>query len=126
VGMYYEAHAQIHSCVQGASMQVHTKYRFIWQWGALLLALLLLAGAVIHNLNKSHQDIRSGEEQRLMTQVRVINVNLSSQLQGTDRILRIIRDDLVKAPADRWSGVTTNNRLEALVAAMPRQNASCR
>ena len=100
-------------------MQVHTKYRFIGQWGALFLALLLLAGAVIHNLNKSHHDIRSGEEQRLMTQVRVINVNLSSQLQGTDHILRIIRDDLVKAPADRWSSVTTNDRLEALVAAMP-------
>ncbi|MDD2309239.1 MAG: diguanylate cyclase [Desulfuromonadaceae bacterium] len=100
-------------------MKLQIKYRFIRQWGALLLALLLLAGAVIHNLYKSHQDIRSGEEQRLMTQVRVINVNLSSQLQGTDRVLRIIRDVLMKVPADRWSEVTTNDRLEALVAAMP-------
>ncbi|MDD2270994.1 MAG: diguanylate cyclase [Desulfuromonadaceae bacterium] len=98
---------------------VQTKYRFVRQWGALLIALLLLAGAVIHSLNKSHQDIRSGEEQRLMAQVRVINVNLSSQLQGTDRILRIIRDDLVKAPADRWVRVMSERRLEVLAAAMP-------
>jgi len=98
---------------------VQIKYRFIWQWGAMLLATLLLAGAVIHNLYKSHQDIRSGEEQRLMTQVRVINVNLSWQLQGTDRVLRIIRDDLAKVPADHWGSVISNRRLEALVAAMP-------
>ncbi len=49
-------------------MQVNTKYRFIGQWGVLLLALTLLAGAVIHNLYKSHQDIETGEEQRCITQ----------------------------------------------------------
>jgi diguanylate cyclase (GGDEF)-like protein/PAS domain S-box-containing protein len=100
-------------------MQVNTKPRFVLQWGVLLLALTLLAGAVIHNLYKSYQDIRAGEEQRLVTQVRVINVNLSSQLFGTNRALQTIRDDLANVSADRWSGVMTTRRLEALVDAMP-------
>lgn len=100
-------------------MQEQTKYRFVRQWGLLFLALALLAGAVIHNLYKNHEDIRTGEERRLMTQARVINVNLSSRLQGTDRVLQIIRDDLVSVPADSWSGVMSTRQLEVLVAAMP-------
>lgn len=99
-------------------MQVNTKHRFILQWGVLLLALTLLAGAVIHNLYKNYQDIRAGEEQRLVTQVRVINVNLSSQIHGTNHVLQVLRDDLMKLPADRWSGVMTNRRLEVLAEAM--------
>lgn len=100
-------------------MQEQIRYRFARQWVVLLLALTLLAGAVIHNLYKSHQDIMTGEEQRLAAQARVIDVNLSSRLQGTNRVLQGIRDDLAKVPAERWSGVMTNRRLEMLIAAMP-------
>lgn len=100
-------------------MQVQTKARFVGQWGVMLLALTLLAGAVVHNLYKSYQDIRTGEEHRLLTQVRVLDVNLSSRLQGTDRILLAIRNDLANVPADRWSGVMTSRRLEVLAGVMP-------
>jgi len=85
----------------------------------LLLALTLLAGAVIHNLYKNYQDIRTGEEQRLAAQARVIDVNLSFQLQGTNRVLQGIRDDLAYIPAKRWPEAMTNHRLEVLTAAMP-------
>jgi diguanylate cyclase (GGDEF)-like protein/PAS domain S-box-containing protein len=100
-------------------MQQQIRYRFARQWGVLFLALTLLAGAVIHNLYKSHQDIMAGEEQRLAAQARVIDVNLSSQLQGTNRVLQGIRDDLATIPAERWAGAMTNRRLEMLTAAMP-------
>lgn len=99
-------------------MQLLAKYRFIGQWAVLFLALTLLAGAVIHNLYKSYQDIMTGEKQRLVTQVRVIDVNLSSQLHETDHVLQAIQDDLATVPVDRWPGVMVNRRLEVLVDAM--------
>jgi diguanylate cyclase (GGDEF)-like protein/PAS domain S-box-containing protein len=83
-------------------MQTESNNRYFWQWGILILALVLLAGAVVHNLYKSYQDIKSGEELRLLTQVRVINANLSAQLQGTDHVLQDLRRQLSPVPVDSW------------------------
>ncbi len=91
------------------------KNRFLAQWGTLLVALVLLAGAVVHNLYNNYQDLLAGEQQRLLTQVRVVNSNLAVQLESTDRVLRAIRDELGAIPPESWSATIPNRRLELLV-----------
>ena len=98
-------------------MQTESKNRYFWQWGILSLALVLLAGAVVHNLYKSYHDIRSGEELRLLTQVRVITANLTAQLQGTDHVLNDIRHQLTPIPAEQWGGVIPKWQVENIVDA---------
>lgn len=93
-------------------MQAQSKSRYIWQWGILILALVLLAGAVIHNLYKSYQDIKASEQLRLLTQVRVVNANLTAQLQGTDHVLQDIRQQFAALPAGSWSGVIPKWQVE--------------
>ena len=89
------------------------------QWALLFVGLALLAGAVIHNLYKSYTDILTGEEQRLLTQVRLLNTNLSSQLSGTDHLLQGISKELQAVPAGQWAQIVPNRRLELLVDAFP-------
>lgn len=89
------------------------------QWALLCIGLALLAGAVIHNLYKNYTDILTGEEQRLLTQVRLLNTNLSAQLNGTDHLLLGISKELQAVPAGQWSQVVPNRRLELLVDAFP-------
>ena len=89
------------------------------QWALLIVGLCLLAGAVIHNLYKSYMDILNVEEQRLLTQVRMVNTNLGAQLIATDHILRDISIELKTAPAHRWSKIVPNKRIEFLVDALP-------
>ncbi len=92
--------------------------RFAGQWLLLLLVLTLLAGSVFHNLYKEYQDLMTGEQKRLLTQVRVINANLSAQLTGTDRFLLEIRKKLGSVPAERWSQVVPNHRIEVITDAL--------
>lgn len=89
------------------------------QWALLIIGLCLLAGAVIHNLYKSYMDILNVEEQRLLTQVRMVNTNLGAQLIATDHILRDISTELKTAPAHSWSKIIPNKRIEFLVDALP-------
>lgn len=92
--------------------------KFLGQWGVLLLTLLLLAGSIVHNLYKSYTDILSGEQQRLLTQVRVVNANLQAQIQGTDRVLQDICEDLAESSSKQWSQVISNRRLGVIVDAI--------
>jgi diguanylate cyclase (GGDEF)-like protein/PAS domain S-box-containing protein len=98
-------------------MRAASKNRYIWQWGILIIALVLLAGAVIHNLFKSYQDIRSGEELRLLTQVRVIKANLGAQMQGTNHVLNDIRKQLSSVPPGEWSRAIPTWQVENIVDA---------
>ena len=86
--------------------------KFLGQWGVLLLVLLLLAGSIVHNLYKIYTDVLTGEQQRLLTQVRVVNANLSAQLQGTAHLMQHIRDELRNSPPDTWGEVVRNKELE--------------
>ncbi|WP_244161357.1 EAL domain-containing protein [Trichlorobacter thiogenes] len=86
--------------------------KFLGQWGVLLLVLLLLAGSIVHNLYKIYTDVLTGEQQRLLTQVRVVNANLSAQLQGTAQLMQHIRDELRNSPPDTWGDVVRNKELE--------------
>ena len=86
--------------------------KFIGQWGVLLLVLLLLAGSIIHNLYKIYTDVLAGEEQRLLTQARVVNTNLSAQLQGTALVMQHISEELRSIEHSRWTDVVSNRELE--------------
>ena len=89
------------------------------QWTLLIIGLCLLAGAVVHNLYKGYTDILHGEEQRLLTQVRMMNTNLGAQLKATDHILLDISNELRTMPAQSWSQAIPNKRIEFLVDALP-------
>ena len=89
------------------------------QWLLLGVALLLLGVALMYNLAKSKADLLAGERLRLHTQARVINDNLAQQLEGTDRALLSIRDELRGRPAAQWSLAVSTRRLKALDDVMP-------
>ncbi|MCE1225873.1 MAG: EAL domain-containing protein [Geobacteraceae bacterium] len=86
--------------------------KFLGQWGVLLLVLLLLAGSIVHNLYKIRTDVLTGEEQRLLAQVRVVNANLSAQLQGTAQVMQHICDELRNLAPDSWTRGVSNRELE--------------
>ena len=85
--------------------------KFLGQWGVLLLVLLLLAGAIAHNLYKIYTDVLSGEQQRLLTQVRVVNANLSAQLQGTAHVMQHISNELRNRAPNKWGQLASNKEL---------------
>lgn len=87
---------------------------FLYQWGMLAVAIVLIAGPVVHNLYKSYTDILDGERSRLLTQARVINENLANRLSGTDRVLTGMRNELSCQPVERWGSIYPPNRLELL------------
>ena len=93
--------------------------RVAYQWIMLVCGLLLLAGAVLHNLYKGYQDTKINEEQRLLAQVRMLNTNLSAQLHGTDRLLTSVRQELKGVPPDQWISRIPNQRIEALTNVIP-------
>ena len=86
--------------------------KFLGQWVLLLLVLLLLAGSIIHNLYEIHTDVLTGEEQRLLTQARVVNANLSAQLRGTALVMQHISEELRSIEHNRWTQVVSNRELE--------------
>ena len=92
--------------------------KFLGQWGILLFGLLLLAGAVIHNLYRNYEDILDAEQQRLLTQSRVIAVNVASRLESTDKILRLIRRELGAYPEKEWFRQIPHQRFELMVNAL--------
>lgn len=92
--------------------------KFRLQWGILLFSLFLLAGAVIHNLYRNYEDILDAEQQRLLTQSRVIAVNVASRLESTDKILRLIRRELGAYPEKDWSRQIPHQRFELMVNAL--------
>ncbi len=88
--------------------------KFAGQWAVLLLALLLLAGLVIHNLYSGYQNVMTGEKQRLLTQVRVVSANLAEQLTSTDFLLRNFQQEFGARYANNWFSDEKNRKLEIL------------
>ncbi|PLY03696.1 MAG: hypothetical protein C0622_04080 [Desulfuromonas sp.] len=89
------------------------------QWGVLVLALLLIAGTVIHNLYNAYEDILVGEKGRLLTQAKVLDVNFTAQLNRTASLLSDLRDELGLLPSRKWSQTVTPRQVERLAAAIP-------
>jgi PAS domain S-box-containing protein len=93
--------------------------QFRLQWLMLGFALLAVGFYGALELYSDHQRIINDEQNRLLTQTRVINKNLEQEIKATDTALRELISDL---PAWRtssgWSEHATR-RLNALANAMP-------
>lgn len=89
------------------------------QWGVLILALLLLAGAVVHNLYNGYLNTEAIEQQRLATQARIVAENIAGEIKVTDRVLKTIRAELDAVPADRWHRTVDSSRLKQLEDVIP-------
>lgn len=100
-------------------MQRKLKNSFVAEWFVLALLLILLGSFTTYNLYQRRTDLMQGEQQRLQTQARVINANLSAQLQRTDYLLQSLRKELSHIPADRWTQLIPQQRTELLVKSIP-------
>ena len=80
---------------------------------------MLLGGAVSHNLYKIHRDIMVGEHNRLLTQARVINENLASQIDATDRVLRFLCADLNNLQPSAWWSGAQSKRMKVFEELVP-------
>jgi len=100
-------------------MSAKSDNTFFKQWGVLGLALMLLCGAVIHNLYNGYRDTETIEQQRLGTQARIVSENIADEMKITDRVLRAIRAELGFIPAQRWNTVVDAGRLKQLEDVIP-------
>lgn len=91
---------------------------FFVQWVALSLGLLLFGGIITYYLYQSYVRGYSQTSNRLMVQARVINENLSHQLEATDRALLGIRDAIASLPEDEKYSPDIYRRLKILLDAM--------
>lgn len=92
---------------------------FIKQWWILAIALLLLAGAVLHNLYKGYADVRLMEEQRLITQAHVVAESLAQNIQSADQLLSSIRRSLSGLNSDSWSRSIDGDKLKSIKELLP-------
>lgn len=94
------------------------KNNYLFQWYLLGFGLFLLAGAIANNFYRNYHSLESQEHSRLLTQSQVINDILGSQLESSDTILTIIRDEIASLHPDAWNGKVSNRRLEVLQRAI--------
>jgi diguanylate cyclase (GGDEF)-like protein/PAS domain S-box-containing protein len=66
-----------------------------------LLAMLVLAGVMAYSLGHHRAEILSEQQAQLLAQTRLIDANLSRQLEATDRVLLATREELAALPADQ-------------------------
>lgn len=89
------------------------------QWMILAVVLVMIGGAVAHNIYKMHQDLTQGEQQRLLTQSRVVAKNLEGQFEAAERVIRLISEELHGRSAAEWGTLVPEKRIALLVEAMP-------
>ena len=86
----------------------------------LVIASLLLLGALLIGVLQQQRDLAIQREgQRLQTQVRVIDANLSQQLAAMSSALQSMRDDKQAMAQMRGADSQASMRLRALSDAMP-------
>lgn len=89
------------------------------QWLVLAVVLALIGGAVAHNIYKMYQDLLQGEQQRLLTQSRVVATTLEGQFDAAQRIIKLLCADLHGRSTAEWAAVVPEKRIALLVQAMP-------
>lgn len=94
------------------------KKQIVRRWALFSVVLLLIGLTIGYNLYTNHRMITRQEEQRLMTQARVIGSNMERQIEATNLVLQGILTDLpqMRDPQNRDH---SNKRLAVLVDAMP-------
>jgi len=100
-------------------MQKFDERTLVYQWGLLALALLVLGGAVAHNLYKIHRDIMAGERHRLQTQARVISDNLTVQIAAADRVIKSLCSELGGRDPARWNAVIQQKQMRLFQDVLP-------
>ena len=100
-------------------MDKRLHYPFPVQWATLVLALLVLGGAITYNLSENHLSTDTRERHRLLTQAHVVAENLDAHLAATDRVLLWIRGKLADHPIDTRSAAILNNELNIFGRAIP-------
>jgi diguanylate cyclase (GGDEF)-like protein len=102
--------------MQRISQEFSRQQRLQW-WGVGVL--LLVAGALLaYVVYRERQATLTRESERLLTQARVIDENLSQQLNGVNAALNSVREDMPLLAADGF-GTGSSRRLTALSDAMP-------
>jgi diguanylate cyclase (GGDEF)-like protein/PAS domain S-box-containing protein len=89
------------------------------QWFLLLLALTVVAGAIGGNLYLEWHATLALERERLATQARIIDQNLSRQLGATHAVLESIRRDLPLLTRQKDAHERITHRLHSVREAMP-------
>ncbi|MGE3259225.1 MAG: diguanylate cyclase, partial [Geobacter sp.] len=92
---------------------------FLAQWVVLAVGLVLLGGAVAHNLYKIHHDIMVGERHRLQTQARVVSDNLTVQIAAADRIITALRSELSGRDPAAWQRVIAEKQMKLFQDVLP-------
>ncbi len=89
-------------------------------WFLVASTLLLLGGALVAVLYSDYQTTMARESERLLHQIRIIDANLTQQLQAMNAALLSVRQEGVTAPADAGRfRRDSSSRLRALSDAMP-------
>lgn len=89
------------------------------QWLVLVVVLVLIGGAVAHNIYKMHQDLAQGEQQRLLTQSRVVAKTLEGQFEAAERVLKLLSAELHGRDESEWGTLVPEKQIALLVEAMP-------
>lgn len=84
-------------------------------WVLLVLALLIIGGTIGVNIYKEYQNTGVREQDRLLTQNRVICENISRNLEATNSVLLRLQEEPYRANSDR----SLNERLNLIAEAMP-------
>lgn len=96
-------------------LQYLNRTAFFTQWAILAVALLTLGGATGFNLYLERARTESREQNRLLTQARVIQENLEQNLTAVSRVLADLRKDAPQGKAKPGLG----EHLKLLTDAMP-------
>lgn len=102
----------------GSSVDRQLSQRTSQHWLALIVALALIGSIIAYNLATMRHRTISQENQRLMTQARVIGQNIQRQLEATSRALKGVISDLPGLQGSQ-NLAQANKRLSVLADAMP-------
>ena len=85
------------------------------QWILLFLALVIIGCTIGVNIYKEHQDTGMREQDRLLTQNKVISENISKNLEATNSVLSLLQEESYRTDSDQ----KLNERLRLIAEAMP-------
>jgi diguanylate cyclase (GGDEF)-like protein/PAS domain S-box-containing protein len=100
-----------------AAMPSATARRYLAEWLALLLALALALALAGFELERRHASVGENERDRLAVQARVIDENISQQLDGINKALLSICAEYSQGPGERPG--SSSARLKTLSDAIP-------
>lgn len=81
---------------------IKNKKGFLLQWCGLQLVMLLLVGAMAHNLYNGYHTTNSKEHQHLLKHAEMVKTNLESRLTGIVKLLQHLSDDISDLPPQKW------------------------